>query len=695
MDQAVELLEQTRKMRLGVDLVLLGSLLSTCERMNQWRRALHVLETGRSEGFDMSLVCYHRVVAACSNASRWSVGLEVLKSLPLCADLLTFHAVVEAYHCTSGWRGVTEALQLAIASRLRLVVANVGDSRAVLGKKDGSAVRFMAIRKVNGQVSRKEKALKVQLEAVKEKEKANKEAEAKAAKTLEAIKSHTEEPRGHRSQTNQTLPFVLQEPNTSVSVWLDQHGASAWTAEDFTNRAQKSREALAALEDAVSAHVGKGEDLQRAKSAWKMLADKVDNMTANLTAQRNESTVKIDAIKQETSEFDAQLAQLGDIKKTKAQEHEKLEAEMHAARDAMQKHQLLLDDAIAAVDAAAAQADQATKQAKVLDNEHEEQKQGLMMLKAVRGSIDSFYHKLQALSESMEETHGETSKSAPERMKEDPNLKPSLESYNAMVQSFHDLHAFSSKLYGTIQPAVTQIKHNAFSEILVECDPGENLEREADESKDFTKLQDGAPEKAARLLVEAAHTRDPMDDKTALVIWFGEKPDNPTSTALNAPEEEDLFVAGEAAGRETVEVEAPVAAVQEDDMFAESWPEDALARTYMMERIPWRWRCWTTFSVPMPETWVWTWTAPPKTKSGKQRRHTDDTTPMCSGVPVEDDGSLTHEELQELNKRADQRPARPRLPTAFTQTGVAEAVQCLSPRMEDMVKSMPEHMKEG
>lgn len=75
-------------------------------------------------------------------------------------------------------------------------------------------------------------------------------------------------------------------------------------------------------------------------------------------------------------------------------------------------------------------------------------------------------------------------------------------------------------------------------------------------------------------------------------------------------------MAGEAAGRETVEVEAgglqsqkrkhkkkeknqkvekeghfvwqtpdqaPVAAVQEDDMFAESWPEDALARTYMWE----------------------------------------------------------------------------------------------------------------
>lgn len=66
-------------------------------------------------------------------------------------------------------------------------------------------------------------------------------------------------------------------------------------------------------------------------------------------------------------------------------------------------------------------------------------------------------------------------------------------------------------------------------------------------------------------------------------------------------------------------------------------------------------------------------------------------------VPVEDDGSLTREELLELNKQPDQRPARPRLPTAFTQTGVAEAVRDqgrLSPRMEDMMKSMPEHMKE-
>ncbi|CAE7366380.1 PRKG1 [Symbiodinium natans] len=66
--------------------------------------------------------------------------------------------------------------------------------------------------------------------------------------------------------------------------------------------------------------------------------------------------------------------------------------------------------------------------------------------------------------------------------------------------------------------------------------------------------------------------------------------------------------------------------------------------------------------------------------------------------PVEDDGSLTREELLELNRQPDQRPARPRLPTAFTQTGVAGVVETPpnpdSPRFQAMMSSMPEHMKE-
>eukprot|EP00438_Fugacium_kawagutii_P026415 Skav210815 [mRNA] locus=scaffold2924:202530:203897:- [translate_table: standard] len=88
-------------------------------------------------------------------------------------------------------------------------------------------------------------------------------------------------------------------------------------------------------------------------------------------------------------------------------------------------------------------------------------------------------------------------------------------------------------------------------------------------------LRDGgsdAAEKAARVLVETAHERDPTDDKTALVIWFGEKPDNPALNSSGAADEEDLFIASR-----SEDLNAPLAdkaetlqqPVQEDDMFAD------------------------------------------------------------------------------------------------------------------------------
>lgn len=79
-----------------------------------------------------------------------------------------------------------------------------------------------------------------------------------------------------------------------------------------------------------------------------------------------------------------------------------------------------------------------------------------------------------------------------------------------------------------------------------------------------------AAEKAARLLVETAHARDPSDDKTALVIWFGEKPDNPVVNASGVADEEDLFTAAAEGPKAADKVEAEVPqTVQEDDMFAD------------------------------------------------------------------------------------------------------------------------------
>ncbi|CAJ1349955.1 unnamed protein product [Effrenium voratum] len=77
-----------------------------------------------------------------------------------------------------------------------------------------------------------------------------------------------------------------------------------------------------------------------------------------------------------------------------------------------------------------------------------------------------------------------------------------------------------------------------------------------------------AAEKAARVLVETAHERDPADDKTALVIWFGERPDNVSASIATAPGEEDLFVSDTPA--ESVEPDqVPVESVPAEDMFAD------------------------------------------------------------------------------------------------------------------------------
>jgi len=40
---------------------------------------------------------------------------------------------------------------------------------------------------------------------------------------------------------------------------------------------------------------------------------------------------------------------------------------------------------------------------------------------------------------------------------------------------------------------------------------------------------------AAQRLTEAAHQREPSDDKTALIVWFGDMPDAPQVAATSAP----------------------------------------------------------------------------------------------------------------------------------------------------------------
>ena len=101
-----------------VDIMLLGSVLGTCERLNKWRTALHVLEQGLRclgpSNIQQSLPCCHHVLATCTKATRWSVGLQLLHSLEdrhLEPDALTFAGMMEAQSCSSSWKAALWSLE--------------------------------------------------------------------------------------------------------------------------------------------------------------------------------------------------------------------------------------------------------------------------------------------------------------------------------------------------------------------------------------------------------------------------------------------------------------------------------------------------------------------------------------------------------------------------------------------------------
>ena len=115
--------QQTRTYTLSnkqakVDIMLLGSVLGTCERLNKWRTALHVFEQSLRclgpSNIQQSLPCCHHVLATCTKATRWSVGLQLLHALEdrqLEPDALTFAAMMEAQSCSSSWKAALWSLE--------------------------------------------------------------------------------------------------------------------------------------------------------------------------------------------------------------------------------------------------------------------------------------------------------------------------------------------------------------------------------------------------------------------------------------------------------------------------------------------------------------------------------------------------------------------------------------------------------
>ena len=90
----------------------LGSLLSTCERLNHWQTALHVLAFCALRRLPLSLACYHGALASCTNASEWQSGLAMLGTWQVKPDVLTSIGMAEAYHRRLNWQGANMVLDL-------------------------------------------------------------------------------------------------------------------------------------------------------------------------------------------------------------------------------------------------------------------------------------------------------------------------------------------------------------------------------------------------------------------------------------------------------------------------------------------------------------------------------------------------------------------------------------------------------
>ena len=77
---------------------------------------------------------------------------------------------------------------------------------------------------------------------------------------------------------------------------------------------------------------------------------------------------------------------------------------------------------------------------------------------------------------------------SPYRITSAESVWSSIDPLSSQRLDFQHLPVFC---WGSIQDAVAQIKRNTFAAILLQCDPGETLEMQAEEKNDFKDLQAG------------------------------------------------------------------------------------------------------------------------------------------------------------------------------------------------------------
>ena len=248
------------------------------------------------------------------------------------------------------------------------------------------------------------------------------------------------------------------------------------------------------------ANATSSQDYEQALAAFEGVREEVRKMSEDVEKSERTMLEKQQTMEQDLAEKKRRLADkeasLEEAEKTKeakraeAEEagqlvdkhksgHEEADSALHAARAALEEQQTLRDEAIASHDIAKAEVIEAAKQKEELEKKHRREQESLELLKKVKREIEDFYKDTDALQASVAKEEARNPEvPAHELLAQSPKLKPALVSYNDVVKAFLEVfvHEADHLLYGTIQPAVAQIKRNSWQEILAVCDA--DVERE-------------------------------------------------------------------------------------------------------------------------------------------------------------------------------------------------------------------------
>jgi len=312
-------------------------------------------------------------------------------------------------------------------------------------------------------------------------------AEEKKANMTQAKASATQ-----KASEASELQAASSKAMEEAAVKRDEAQKKKTEAEQAVREEGKADQALtAALQDVAD----KEADLTSKEAQYREFMKEVNKKIQDLVNDKIKANEALDKLrekletkKDKAEALTAEKAAKGAISEKATEHKEAAEAEMQEAVDKANKAQEVAEKAQNDFIIAKAEADQAEQMHSQAVKELEKKTDLHQMVENVRNKTDDFYKALDKMTLSMEatlrqqkESGADGAKPAHELVREDPNVKASMEGYNEMVIAFRRLHSFNKEFYDFMAGSIQEIHENANAAYALQCDPTEELEMEGKE----------------------------------------------------------------------------------------------------------------------------------------------------------------------------------------------------------------------